>query len=99
MLNLLSGLWVPFLLRVVGHLLCFQPRYLSVDSTRPKLADLLRSHAGERQQGFFRLPSTRRQEMLGILRDETGKGFWREYSLQDAGSSLRSIGKEVKPLA
>ena len=52
---------------------------------------LLKQHAKERSQGSFRLPSTRTAEMLGILRQETEKGFWKEYSLSQAEASLREF--------
>lgn len=60
----------------------------SSETVRSKLADLLKSHADERRRGFFRLPSTRREEMLGILRKETSKGFWRECSVRGADSNM-----------
>ena len=64
------------------------PPGVTSDTVRTSLATLLETHAEERRRGFFRLPSTRGQEMLGILRTEATKGFWREHDLKEASGSM-----------
>ena len=65
-----------------------QELYLSPDSHSATAEELVAKHAAERHRGYFRLPDKHVNTFYKMLKDQTQKGYWQEFSISEAESEL-----------